>query len=150
MKLKALVVGAAVALLSVSVAVAAPPPGKGKPQNTPPAGKGKPQPTGPTCKPKVTVVLKGTLTSVSGSTLTMSVTHGNRWARAWVTAGTATVAVDPTTTKVRRNGQKELTDLVSTPPDRLLVQARACKADLGQTVPPPLTAVRVVAHPAKA
>jgi len=139
MKMKALVVGVAVALVGVSVAVAAPPP-----------GKGKPLPTGPTCKPKVTVVLKGTLTSVSGTTLTMTVAHGNRWARAWVTAGTATVTVDPTTTKVRRNGQKELTDLVSTPPDRLLVQARACKADLGQTVPPPLTAVRVVAHPAKA
>jgi hypothetical protein len=139
MKLKALVVGVVVALLSVSVAVAAPP-----------TGKGKPQPSGPNCKPKVTVVLTGMLTGVSGTTLTMTVSHGNRWARPWVKAGTASVMVDPSTTKVRRNGGlKALTDLVSTPPDRLLVQARACKFDLGQSVLPTLTAVRIVAHPAK-
>ena len=136
MRLKVVVMGVVAALLSVSVAVAAPPPGKGKPQTT-----------GPNCKPMVTVVLKGTLTGVSGTTLTMTVTHGNRWARAWVSAGSANVTVDPSTTKVRRNGQKLLTDLVNG--DWLLVQARACKADLGQAVPPPLMAVRVVAHPAK-
>ena len=77
----------------------------------------------------------------------MTVTLGNRWARACVSADSANVTVDPTATKVRRNSQKELTDLVKG--DRLLVQARACKADLGQTVPPALVAVRVVAHPAK-
>lgn len=136
MKLRALCTTAVVALVSVSVAVAAPPP-----------GKGKPLPTGPTCKPKVTVVLKGTLTGVAGDQLTMTVTGGNRWAKAWVTAQTATLTVTDTT-KVRRNGgEKELTDLK--PTDWLLVQARACKADLELTVPPALTAVRVVAHPAK-
>jgi hypothetical protein len=52
-------------------------------------------------------------------------------------------------TKVRRNGKKELTDLVQG--DRLLVQARACKADLKAADPlPALTVVRLVAHPAKA
>lgn len=137
MKLKVLVVGVLAAVLGVSAAVAAPPP-----------GKGKPQPTGPTCKPKVTVVLKGALTGVSGNTLTMTVTGGNRWARAWVTAGTASVTVDPSATKVRRNGAKTLADLK--PTDWLLVQARACKADLMAVTPPALTAVRIVAHPAKA
>ena len=137
MKLKVLVVGVLAAVVSVSAAVAAPP-----------LGKGKPQPSGPTCKPKVAVVLKGTLTGVSGNTLTMTVTGGNRWARAWVTVGTATVTVDPSATKVRRNGAKTLADLK--PTDWLLVQARACTADLTANTPPALAAVRIVAHPAKA
>lgn len=137
MKLKVLVAGVLAAVLGASAAVAAPPP-----------GKGKPLPTGPTCKPKVTVVLKGTLTGVSGNTLNMTVTGGNRWARAWVTAGTASVMVDPSTTKVRRNGAKTPAELE--PTDRLLVQARACMADLMAVTPPALTAVRIVAHPAKA
>jgi hypothetical protein len=52
-------------------------------------------------------------------------------------------------TKVRRNGKKLTGDLVVG--DRVLVQARACKADLtAQGTPPALTAVRVVAHPTKA
>jgi hypothetical protein len=150
MKLKLLVVGVLAVSLGVSAAVAAPPPGKGKPQTTPPAGKGKPQTTGPTCRPKVTVVLKGTFTSLSGDTLTMTVTRGNRWARAWVTAGTAQVTVDPSTTKVRidrRNGAKALADLVSG--DWLLVQARVCKVDLEADTLPTLTAIRLVAHQAK-
>jgi hypothetical protein len=74
--------------------------------------------------------------------------HGNRWARAYVAAGTATVTVT-TDTKVRGNGAKAVADLAAT--DRVLVQARACKAELlavGQ--PPALTAVRVVAHPVAA
>ena len=140
MKLKALLLAAVVALVAVSVAVAAPPPGKGKPLAT-----------GPTCKPKVTVVLKGTFTSLSGNVLTMAVTGGNRWARPWVTAKTAAVTVDPSTTKVRvdqRNGPKTLANLVSG--DWLLVQARACKADLEAVTLPTLTAVRIVAHQARA
>jgi hypothetical protein len=40
----------------------------------------------------------------------MTVTLGNRWARACVSADSANVTVDPTATKVRRNSQKELTD----------------------------------------
>jgi hypothetical protein len=137
MKLRALLVGLVALGLGASVAIAGPPP-----------GKGKPLPTGPTCKPKVTVVLKGTLTSVSEGSLGMTVMHGNRWARAYVTAGAATVIVT-TDTKVRGNGAKAVADLAAT--DRVLVQARACKAELlavGQ--PPALTAVRVVAHPVAA
>ena len=112
-----------------------------KPETT-----GKPATAGTLCRPKVTVVLKGTLTS-SGATLGMKVEHGNRWARAYTTLGTANLVIDGTT-KVRRKGQKLATALVVG--DRLLVQARACKADLtAQGTPPALTAVRVVAHPAK-
>ena len=136
MKAKILLVGLVSALVVVSSAVAVPPP-----------GKGKPAPTGEGCKPKVTVVLKGTLASASATTLGVTVTRGNRWARAYVTAGTASVAVDATT-KVRRQGKKTLADLATG--DRVLVQARVCKADLAQGAMPALTAVRVVAHPAKA
>ena len=136
MKAKILLVGLVSALVVVSSAVAVPPP-----------GKGKPAPTGDGCKPKVTVVLKGTLASASATTLSVTVTRGNRWARAYVSAGTASVAVDATT-KVRKQGKKTLADLVTG--DRVLVQARVCKADLAEAATPALTAVRVVAHPAKA
>jgi hypothetical protein len=126
----------------VSSAVAAPPPGKGKPETA-----GKPATTGALCRPKVTVVLKGTLTSVSAASLGIDVEHGNRWARAYTSLGTATLVMNDTT-KVRRNGKKLVSDLAVG--DRLLVQARACKADLtAQGTPPALTAVRVVAHPPK-
>jgi hypothetical protein len=134
MKVKLFLASLAVAGLAVSSAVAAPPEGKGKPK------------TGEGCKPKVTVVLKGTLT---GAPLSVDVTSSNRWGRAYV-AGTAStsIAVDPNTTKVRRQGKALITELVVG--DRVLVQARVCKADLKDNAMPPLTASRVVAHPAKA
>ena len=50
MKTKVVLAALAVAGLGVSSALAAPPPGKGKPSTT-----------GAGCKPRVTVVLKGTL-----------------------------------------------------------------------------------------
>ena len=142
MKLKLLIVGFCALGLAVSSAVAAPPPGKGKPETA-----GKAATTGANCKPKVTVVLKGELTGAATGSLAMEVSRANRWGRPWATLGTATVVVDKTT-KVRRNGKKLLTDLVVG--DRLLVQARACKADLTTATAPALTGVRVVAHPAKA
>ena len=148
MKLRVLIVALIAVALGVSSALAAPPPGKGKPEATNTAAtKHKPSPTGTACRPRVTVVLKGTLTSTATALLGMDVTHANRWGRAWAQLGTANVTVDETT-KVRRNGKKLLTDLVVG--DRLLVQARACKADLTADTPPALTVVRVVAHPAKA
>jgi hypothetical protein len=136
MKVKVLLVGLLATSVCVSTAVAAPP-----------AGKGKPATTGDACKPKVTVVLKGALTAVSTGSLSMTVTGGNRWARAYVTAGSASVTLNEST-KVRRHGKKSATDLAVG--DRVLVQARACKADLEAVTPPALTAARVVAHPAKA
>lgn len=155
MRLRLIAIGLGVAALGVSSAIAAPPPGKGKPETTgkpaavgKPATAGKPATSGALCRPKVTVVLKGTLTSSGATSLGMNVEHGNRWARAYTTLGTATLVVDDAT-KVRRNGKKLVSALAVG--DRLLVQARACKADLtAQGTPPALTAVRVVAHPAKA
>ena len=140
MKIRVLLVGLVALGLSASVAVAAPPP-----------GKGKPLPTGPTCKPKVTVVLKGTVDSASTISLSVDVTSANRWGRAYV-PGTAMTPVTVTPeTKVRRNGNMTpITGLGKG--DWVLVQARACKADLAGNPPPTptLTAVRVVAHPTSA
>jgi len=139
MKMKFLLVALVIASLGVSAAVAAPPPGKGKP----PA-------TGEACKPKVTVVLKGTLAvtpGASATTLSVNVTKANRHGRAYVSAAPVTIVVDGDT-KVRRQGKKTLGDLLSG--DRVLVQARACKADLAEGTAPALTASRVVAHPASA
>ena len=150
MKLRVLVVSLAALGLTASIAIAAPPPGKGKPASPGnSATAGKPSPTGPTCKPKVTVVLKGTVDSSSTGSLSVDVTSANRWGRAYV-PGTAQVTVTPET-KVRRNGNSTpITGLVEG--DWVLVQARACKADLAGNPPPTptLTAVRVVAHPVSA
>jgi hypothetical protein len=143
MKLKLFAVVLGAVALCASTAIAAPPAGKGKPEAV-----GKPATTGAHCRPKVTVVLKGTLTSSSAGSLGMDVKQGNRWGRAWTTLGTATLTLD-NSTKIRRNGKNLVTDLAVG--DRVLVQARACKADLTAVgTPPALTAVRVVAHPTKA
>ena len=137
MKVKVLLVGL-VALLGVSSAVAAPPAGKGKPL------------TGEGCKPKVTVVLRGTFVSATSSQLNMGVVGANHWGQAWKTAGTASVTLTPDT-KVRGNGMKALADLSKLKNgDRVLVQARSCKADLASNAMPTLTAVRVVGHPSQA
>lgn len=140
MKMKFLLVAMVIASLGVSSAVAVPPPGKGKPPTT-----------GVGCKPKVTVVLKGTLAATPGATtaaLLVNVTKGNRFARAYVAASQPTAVLVDADTKVRRQGKKTLGDLLSG--DRVLVQARACKADLAAGATPALTASRVVAHPAGA
>jgi hypothetical protein len=136
MKTKALLAALAVAAFGLSSAVAAPPPGKGKPT------------TGVGCKPKVTVVLKGSLAAPPGTTaLMVTVRSANRHGRAYVAASQpVSVLVNADTTKVRRQGKKTLGDLVSG--DRLLVQARACKADLAEGATPALTATKVIAHPA--
>ena len=142
MRLRLFVVAFGVVALGVSSASAAPPPGKGKPETA-----GKPATTGTLCRPKVTVVLKGTLTTSVAGSLGVEVKQGNRWARAYTSLDTATLVVNDDT-KVRRNGAKLASSLVVG--DRVLVQARACKADLTAVgTPPALTAVRVVAHPAK-
>lgn len=144
MKLRFLLVGVVAVGFAASAAIAAPPPGKGKP-----ATAGKPATTGLTCKPMVTVVLKGTIDTASASSLSVDVTSANRWGRAYVPGtGLTAVGVD-TNTKVRRNGNTTpAAGLVKG--DWVLVQARTCKADLAGTATPPLMAARVVAHPAKA
>lgn len=133
MKIKLVLASLAVAGLAVSSAVAAPPEGKGKPR------------TGEGCKPKVTVVLKGTLT---GAPLSVDVKSSNRWGRAWVPGAASTSVGVNDDTKVRRQGKKEITDLVVG--DRVLVQARVCKDDLEDDAKPALIASKVIAHPAKA
>ena len=137
-KLKVALAGLAIAGLAVSSAVAAPPAGKGKPV------------TGPGCKPSIAVVLKGTLASTPGASataLSVNVTSGNRWGRAYVKATQPmSVGVDANT-KVRRQGDKTLGALLKD--DRVLVHARACKADLKDDATPALTASKVIAHPAK-
>ena len=142
MRLRLLLVGLVAVVLTASSALAAPPADKGK---KPTIGEG--------CKPKITVVLKGTLASPASTTsLSMNVTGANRWGRAYKTAGTASVTLD-TKTKVRGGGMKTVADLVADlkAGDRVLVQARVCKADLKDpTAKPPLTARMVVGHPAKA
>jgi hypothetical protein len=152
-KIKLFIAGLAIAGLVVSSAVAAPPDGKGKPDNPGAAGKAhKPATTGPNCKPKITVVLRGTFTSATTTSLVMDVVGANRWGRAWKTAGTATVTLDDHT-MVRGNGMKTVSDLVARMKDgdRVLVQSRVCKGDLKEaTAMPTLTASKVVGHPAKA
>jgi hypothetical protein len=152
MKVKLLLVGLVIAGLVVSSAVAAPPEGKGKPDDPGAAGKAhKPDASGPNCKPKITVVLRGTFTSATTTSLVMDVVGANRWGRTWKTAGTATVTLDDHT-MVRGNGMKTVADLVARMKDgdRVLVQSRVCKGDLKEgTAPPTLTASKVIGHPAK-
>ena len=138
MKIKLVLAGLAVAGLAVSSAVAAPPEGKGKPR------------TGEGCKPQIAVVLKGTLVSASANLLSMNVTGANHWGRVY--GATATVTLDTTKTKVRGGGMKTVADLLADlkPGDRVLVQARVCKDDFKNNAKPPLTASKVIGHPAKA
>lgn len=138
MRAKAVLATLVVACLAASAAIAAPPPGKGKPL------------TGQGCKPKVTVVLKGSLAATpeaSATSLSVTVKSANRQGRAYVTATQPTSVLVDEDTKVRRQGKKTVGDLMAA--DRVLVQARVCKADLAQNATPQLTATRVVAHPAK-
>jgi hypothetical protein len=136
-KTKVLLAALAAVCLAASAAVAAPPPGKGKPT------------TGQGCKPNVTVILKGTLAATPGlsaTALSVKVKSANRHGRAYVTATQPTAVLVDEDTKVRRRGKKTLGDLLMD--DRVVVQAKVCKADLAQGATPALTAKRVVAHPA--
>jgi hypothetical protein len=130
MKVKLAVAGLAVAGLVVSSAVAAPPEGKGKPK------------TGEGCKPRISVILKGTLTG-AGSPLTVKVTSANHWGKPYVGGSDKSIAVN-SDTKVRGQGMKQLGELKSG--FRVLIQARVCKADLANGATPALTATKVIAH----
>jgi hypothetical protein len=136
-------------LVTASLAVAKAPPGKGKPE-----GKGKKTTTSSTdpatCKPKISVILKGTFVSGAGTSFTMNVTHSNFHGRDLV-GSPLTLTVDDKT-MFRRNGHAELADFKAD--DRLNVQARACKKPKNATQAPAATptamlAKRVTGHPAK-
>jgi hypothetical protein len=148
MKLRFLLVGVIAAGLAASAAIAAPPPDKGKPVTAGMPAKGKPSTTGEGCRPKVTVVLKGTVDAASATLLSMDVTGSNRWGRAYVPGTAVTTVGVVESTKVRRNGNTTAADGLATG-DRVLVQARVCKADLADGATPELSAARIVAHPAK-
>jgi hypothetical protein len=138
MKVKLAFVALAAVVLCVSSALAAPPPGKGKPPST-----------GAGCKPRVAVVLKGVLAATPGTsatTLAVTVRSSNRHGRAYVAAAQPTSILVGPQTKVRRQGEKTLAALRA--PDRVLVQAKVCKAELANGATPALTAARVVAHAA--
>ena len=127
----ALLTGTLALTLAVPVALGAPPP-----------GKGKPPPTGPGCKPKVSVILRGTLTSdpefVGAGTFTMNTTGANKQGQNLVGNGDETIAVGANT-KIRRQGAKLVAALESG--DRAVVHLRVCKADL------PLDAAELLATP---
>jgi hypothetical protein len=127
MKLRIVVLALATALVPSSVALA----------------HGKPGPTGDTCRPKVSFILKGTLTSLGDTSFHMDVVKANRHGRAFL--GDREVTVNDMT-KFRRKGHATMADLVAG--DRLKVQVRGCKRSDPATME--LLAKRVVAHPAHA
>ena len=140
MRLRSFAFALVIAGSAVSVATAAPP-----------AGKGKPPATGPGCRPRISVVLQGSLASTPGGSATsisVKVTHANHHGQAFAKAAQPLTILVDAKTKVRRQGKKTLGDLVSG--DRVLVQARACKADLANGATPQLTATMIIAHPVKA
>lgn len=158
MRIGALVVAVVALAVGASLAIAAPPAGKGKQakgetvDEVDGATKGKQSRTGEGCRPRVTVVLKGTLVGTPGETateLTLTVNGGNAHGKALLAGSLTqlTVKLDDMT-NVRRNGAKTVASLAAG--DRVLVQARVCKADLKAAIAPTLTAARVVAHPPSA
>lgn len=151
MKFRILVLALLTALVGASVAFAHDNAGNGKPEAKP----GKPT-SGPNCRPRVKVVLKGTLANdpVEGDTSFMvTVSKSNRHGRAYVLATQPiTVNVD-VKTKVRRKAPdseptKTLDSLAMD--DVVKFAAKACKADLKDGGMPDLTARHVKAHPAPA
>jgi hypothetical protein len=133
-------------LVTASLAVAkGAPPGKGKNKTTTTASSTDPA----ACKPKISVILKGTFVSGGGTSFTMNVTQTNFHGRDLV-GSPLTLTVDDKTT-FRRNGHAELSDFKAD--DRLNVQARACKKqkNVAPTAEPTaMLAKRVTGHPAKA
>ena len=137
MKLRALVL--VCALAAVSVAAAAPP-----------TGKGKPPTTAADCRPQVMVVLQGTLAATPGAAATsiaVTVSKTNKQGATYVKGSQPVTILVVPATKITRQGAKTLAALAQG--DRVLVQARACKADVASATPQ-LTAKHIVAHPATA
>ena len=154
MKFRILVVALVTALVSASVAFAHGNPGKGKPE-TRPGKPGKPA-NGQNCRPRVMVMLKGTLASdpAAGDTsFQLNVTKANRHGRAYVSATQPLTLNVDAKTKVRRKAPgsaptKTLDSLALG--DRVRVTAKACKADLRAGGTPDLTARHVKAKAAAA
>jgi hypothetical protein len=124
----------------VSLAVAAPP-----------TGKGKALTSGAGCKPNVSVILRGNLASDGGAvpfSLSLTVSGGNHFAHAYK-AAVQPISIQVTSaTKISRQGDGDAADLKSG--DQVNVRAQTCKTDLANGATPALTAARVAAHPAQA
>jgi hypothetical protein len=137
MQYRGLVAVASAAALAVPIALAAP--------------AKKPPSTGPGCKPAVSVILKGTLTSnpefVGMGSFTMNTTRGNRAGKVFVGGLDETITVGTSTKVRRRNAPKLIASLDSG--DRAVVHLRACKGalPLDATELTALTALRVNAKP---
>jgi hypothetical protein len=147
MKFRFLVLALVTALVGASVAVAHDNPGK------PTAKPGKPT-SGPNCRPRVKVVLRGTLANDPAEgdlSLQMTVLKANRHGRAFVSADQPiTVNVDAKT-KVRRKAPdsaptKTLDSLAMG--DLVKMTAKACKAELKNGGMPDLTARHIKARAA--
>ena len=151
MKLKMILLALAAMALTASVALANPRE-KTKNAHAESANANRPPKTGAGCKPKISVVLKGTVAVAPGTTpvlpfsLMITVTHANHHGKAYV-AATQPVSVTVTSdTKVKR--EHDETTLASFQAgDRVAVHARVCKADLALGATPALSAGRVKAHP---
>jgi hypothetical protein len=126
------------AAISISVATAAP-------------TKGKPPKTGAGCRPNVAVVLKGNVASAydaSAHSFGMNVMHSNRHGRAFKKASQPLSIMTSDATKVVKGGASaQLSDLAVG--DKVLVKAKACKAELKNDATPQLLAMRVVARSPK-
>jgi hypothetical protein len=139
MRLKLVFLTLVISLVAASAAVA----------KDHPDGKGKGSP--PSCKPSVTVLLKGVLApdvdpADGDPSFVLTVQHTNKHGQAYKTAGSATILVG-TNTRIRRQGAHNLGALA--PNDRVSVKAKACKADLKNGGTPDLTGRKVDAHPAE-
>lgn len=152
MKFRILVLALVTALVGASVALAHDNPGMGKPEARP--GKPAKPTTGPNCKPRVKVVLRGTLANdpAEGDTsFQMNVTKANRHGRSYVSAAQPITLTVDSKTKVRRKAPdssplKTLDSLAMG--DRVKLDAKACKGDLKNGGMPDLTARHIKAKPA--
>ena len=121
MQRKALIASAFAAVLAAPIALGVPPPGKGKPPTM-----------GPNCKPKVSVILKGTLTSdpefVGAGLFTMDTTGANKPGKVFNGGAAETITVGADTKIRRQNAPKLVASLESG--DRAVVHLKACRGDL--------------------
>ena len=151
MKFRILVLALVTALVGASVALAHDNPGKGKPAAKP----GKPT-SGPNCRPKVKVVLKGSLANdpvTDDTSFMLTVSKSNRHGRSYVSATQPiTVNVDAMTRVRRKAPDSEPTRTLDSlaMDDLVKLQAKACKADLKLGGTPDLTVKHIKAHPARA
>ena len=151
MKFRILVLALVTALVGASVALAHDNQGQGKPAAKP----GKPT-SGPNCRPKVKVVLKGSLANdpvTDDTSFMLTVSKSNRHGRSYVSATQPiTVNVDAMTRVRRKAPDSEPTKTLDSLAmgDLVKVHAKACKADLRNGGTPDLTARHVKAHPAPA